>query len=197
MNYQQATARTLFIAAAVTVLIGLLGAGSAQAMEPDEMVGQEVYTLTNLRPDEQNQRLYTVNYQQPGRLKICTKVKIEKISRKKMIFRIAESGRKYEYLNHRKSTPEGFDENIKKYFGPECPQAEIDAMSAADKEGIKQGRTKAGMTRRGVILAIGYPPEHVTPDLEYDEWAYWMNKFVTRRLVFGADGKVSQPLAGR
>ena len=197
MNYQQPTVRQYFRAAIVTALIGFLAAGSVQAMEPDEMVGQEVYTLTNLRPDEQNQRLYVVNYQQPGRIKVCTKVKIEKLNRKKMIFRIAESNRKYEYLHHRKAAPEGFDENIKKYFGPECPQAEIDAMSAVNKEGIEKGRTKVGMTRRGVIIAIGYPPEHVTPDREYDEWSYWMNKFVTHRLVFGDDGKVSQAMPSR
>lgn len=197
MEPRRITVHRLLLAAIVTATATLITTGPVAAMEPDEMVGKEVYTLTNLRPDEQNQRLYTVNYQQPGRIKICTKVKIEKISRKKMIFRLADSGRKYEYINHRKSTPEGFDANIKKYFGPECPQAEIDSLSAVDREGIKKGFTKAGMTRRGVILAIGYPPEHVTPDLEYDDWAYWMNKFVTRRLVFGSDGKVATPLPRR
>ncbi len=197
MKPRRITAYQLFLATIVTAAATLFTGGPVAAMEPDEMVGKEVYTLTNLRPDEQNQRLYSVNYQQPGRIKICTKVKIDKISRKKMILRIADSGRKYEYFYHRKSTPEGFDANIKKYFGPNCPQAEIDSMSAVDKEGIEKMITKAGMTRRGVILAIGYPPEHVTPDLEYDEWAYWMNKFVTRRLVFGDDGKVSTPLPRR
>ena len=197
MEPRRITAHRLLLAVIVTATATLFTTGPVAAMEPDEMVGKEVYTLTNLRPDEQNQRLYTVNYQQPGRIKVCTKVKIEKLKRKRMDFRIVESGRSYHYLFHRKSTPEGFDANIKKYFGPECPQAEIDSLSAVDQEGIKKGITKAGMTRRGVILAIGYPPEHVTPDLEYDEWAYWMNKFVTRRLVFGSDGKVSTPLPRR
>ena len=163
-------------------------------MEPDEMVGKEVYTLTNLHPDEQNQRLYTVNYQQPGRIKVCTKVTIEKLTRKKMLFKISESNREYEYLLHKKATPEGFAENLKKYFGPECPSAKIESMSEVDRDGIKKAKSKVGMTRDGILIAIGYPPEHVTPDLDYEEWSYWVNKFVTRRVVFGEDGKVSQAL---
>ena len=170
-------------------VIGLL-AMTAGAMEPKEMVGQEVYLLTNLHPDEENARLYSTNYQLPGRLKVCTKVRITKLSKKKMKFEL-ESGREYEYLLHKKSTPEGFSENIKKYFGPECPQAEIDGMSDIDKEGIKKARGLVGMTKPGIIIAMGYPPAHVTHDLDYEEWMYWMNKWSRDAIEFDDNGIVT------
>jgi len=192
MRYQQFSRQRLLRIVAVTIVISLLGTSNLQAIEPEDMVGQEVFTLTNLHPDEQNRRLYSTNYQQPGRIKVCTKVRIDKLKRKKMWFTIVESNREYQYYLHRKSTPEGFDENIKKYFGPECPQAEIDAMSEVDQKGIKKMRARVGMTRRGVIIAMGYPPEHVTYDLEYEEWVYWVNKFARDAVIFGEDGKVSE-----
>ena len=171
-------------------VIGLL-AMTAQAMEPEDMVGQDVYLLTNLHPDEENARLYSTNYQLPGRLKVCTKVRITKLSKKKMKFELVDSPREYEYLLHKKSTPEGFSENIKKYFGPECPQAEIDGMSDIDKQGIKKARGLVGMTKRGIIIAMGYPPAHVTHDLDYEEWMYWMNKFSRDAIEFDDNGIVT------
>lgn len=192
MKYQQFTGLQLFRATVVTALIGLFGTGSASAMEPEEMVGKEVYTLTNLHPDEQNKRLYTTNYQLPGRIKVCTKVEILKLKKKKMIFSPVDNDREYTYLMHRKATPEGFEENIKHYFGPKCPAAEIKTLSKVDQKGIKDARGLVGMTRRGIIIAMGYPPQHVTYDLESDEWTYWKNKWTRRVIVFGENGKVQE-----
>jgi hypothetical protein len=174
----------------IVAAAALLGAVSVSAMEPEEMVDQEVYTLTNLHPDEENQRLYSTNYNLPGTIKVCTKVKITSYKKKKMKFVVVDRDREYDYLLHRKSTPEGFVENIKRYFGPECPAAEIETLSEIDQEGIKKGRGLVGMSRRGIILAMGYPPQHVTPDLEYDEWMYWMNRFNRDAVVFDEEGIV-------
>ena len=168
MKNQQLTGHRLLRVVAVMVLTGLLSINSVSAMEPKEMVGKEVYTLTNLHPDEQNQRLYSTNYQLPGKIKVCTKVKIEKLKKKKMIFTIAESGREYEYLLHKKSTPEGFSENIKLYYGPERPATEIETLSDIDQEAIQQSRAIQRISRRGIMIPLGYPPIHDTPQLDYD-----------------------------
>jgi hypothetical protein len=189
MNKLSGAGRPAWQTILIATVIGLV-AITAQAMEPKEMVGQEVYLLTNLHPDEENARLYSTNYQLPGRLKVCTKVRITKLSKKKMKFELVDSPREYEYLLHKKSTPEGFAENIKKYFGPECPQAEIDGMSEVDRKGIKKARALVGMTKRGVIIAMGYPPAHVTHDLDYEEWMYWMNKWSRDAIEFNDAGIV-------
>jgi len=45
------------------------------------------------------------------------------------------------------------------------------------------------MSKEAVILAIGYPPEHVTPTLESNTWKYWRTRFATQLVSF-VDGKV-------
>jgi hypothetical protein len=56
--------------------------------------------------------------------------------------------------------------------------------------GIQQGQVFQGMSKQGVILAIGYPPEHQTPSLEADQWSYWRNSH-RRFQVYFVGGLVS------
>lgn len=64
-------------------------------------------------------------------------------------------------------------------------------LSAVDRKGIADGRAAVGMSREGVMAALGYPAAHRTPDLDASRWIYWQNRFRTLAVDFGADGKVS------
>ena len=147
----------------------------------------EVFTLVNLHPDEQRHRLYSTNYQQPGLIPFCTKVKIESVNKREMVFRVLDTGRKYDYIFHN-TMRHPIPTHLDKFFGKACDPKKVETMSEIDRQGISQGRVLPGMTRDGVILAIGYPPEHATPNLESNTWKYWRTRFATQ-LVYFADGK--------
>ena len=83
---------------------------------------------------------------------------------------------------------DAIDMHMNRYFGPNCP--DLTALSDADRAGIQQGQVFQGMSKQGVILAIGYPPEHATPSLDSDQWSYWRNSH-SRFLVYFVDGVVS------
>ena len=169
------------------------GTTASAADDADALVNATgVYTLTNLHPDQENRRLYSVNYQLPFLIPVCTEVMITKIKKKRMNFKVVKTGIEYDYNWHKKATPGGLKGNIVKYFGHECPEEEIKTLSEVDQQGIKKGRASKGMTRRGIIIAMGYPPEHVTPDLEMDQWMYWMNRFNRNAVMFGEDGTVEE-----
>ncbi|MGI9295236.1 MAG: hypothetical protein ACR2PS_14755 [Pseudomonadales bacterium] len=178
-------------------LIGILGillfSGSSLAADAESMVNAPgIYTLTNLHPDVENRRLYSTNYQMAYLMPVCSEVEITKLSKKKMKFRDKKSGAEYTYLWHKKSTPSGLNSHIEKHFGTDCPRSEIAGLSKVDQEGITQGRPSNGMTRRGILIAMGYPPEHATPSLDQNLWMYWRNKFGKRSVRFGSDGKVDE-----
>lgn len=184
--------RKLLIASIVSWVI-LMFSGASLAADAQSMVNAPgIYTLTNLHPDLENRRLYSTNYQLSYLIPVCTEVEITKLSKKKMKFKVKETNIEYEYLLHRKATPGGLNANIEKHFGPDCPQNEISSLSKIDQDGIKNGQPAVGMTKRGIIIAMGHPPEHVTPSLDQDLWMYWRNKFARRSVTFGADGKVSE-----
>jgi len=134
-----------------------------------------VYTLTNLHPDEVRRRLYAVNFQQPGLIPRCTAVRITRLRRSAMHFVVVEGNREYEYLNH-DAAAEPFNDHLLRFFGSQCPSDDT-GLNEADLAGIRRGTVSPGMTRRGVILAIGYPPRHVNPSIEFGDWTYWRHRF--------------------
>ena len=146
-----------------------------------------VYTLVNLHPDEQRHRLYSVNYQQPGLIPLCSKVKIESVDKSKMKFRLLDGDREYEYIFHN-SLRDPIPKHLDRFFGTKC-EPRLETLSEVDRKGIRAGTALTGMTKRGVILAIGYPPEHATPSLDGDVWTYWKNRFGKMHVHF-SDGKV-------
>jgi hypothetical protein len=182
------TRHTVLVSLVVALLgVGVVGTAPTASGQGYHLVGApEAYTLVNLHPDEGRKRLYSVNYQQPGLIPRCTRVVIKSVDSKAMKFRLADGGAEYEYIFHN-SLRDSVPKHLDKYFGASCDKAKVQQMSKADQDGIAAGRVAEGMTRDGVILAIGYPPEHATPSLEANAWRYWKNRFGTMLVHFEGD----------
>ena len=189
--YKTSLLTTAFLTSFLTTLTFSTSV-SAEGADIASLVNQPgVYTLTNLHPDEARTRLYSVNFQQAGLIPLCTEVEILKASRKQIKFKVKDSGREYKYDQHRNSG-EDLNVNAAKYFGKECVKDKVGKLSEIDQNGIKQGKALVGMSKQGVIYAIGYPPVNKTPTLDSTTWKYWYNRFNTFDVIFGADGKVTQ-----
>jgi len=148
-----------------------------------------VYTMVNLHPDEKQLKLYTVNYQREGLIPACSKVKLDAFERKRLTFTVVSTGKTY-IMDKHKSSPD-FPAYLKKYFGTECVSSKIKKLSSTDRKGIEKGIVTKGMTKQGVLYAIGYPPEHHTPSTNLNEWKYWINRFKTMVVRFDDKGKVT------
>ncbi len=147
--------------------------------------GAERYTLVNLHP--RGDYLSTVNYQFAGLIPLCTRVRIDARSRSQLSFTVLAGGQRYEYNYHRSAG--NFDADIARVFGTTCSRSRARQLSSLDQQGIRAGRALPGMTKEGVILAIGYPPPHRTPSLQGDAWRYWVGRSATVVVQF-RDGRV-------
>lgn len=147
-------------------------------------------TLVNLHPDPLRAKVYAVNYQQAGLIPVCSPVELLEITRKALRFRVEKTGREYHYL-YQKAAAEPFPDHLKRFFGRDCPAAEIESLSALDRKGIEVGKPQIGMTKRGIAIAMGYPPRHITPNLESDQWLYWRSRMNRLMITFDQEGKVS------
>lgn len=152
---------------------------------------QGVKTLVNLHPDEQHARLYSSNYLREGLIPRCTEVTIDAINRKAMKFTLVETGRTYTWLFQRKLMVESIPEHLDDFFGTDCNEAVVSKLSQIDQQGIMEGRVYEGMSRKGVLLALGPPPTHETPNLEMDSWKYWRSRFDTMLVHFQGDTVVA------
>ena len=68
----------------------------------------------------------------------------------------------------------------------------LNELSEIDQKGISAGQALAGMSKKGVRIALGYPAAHRTPSLENNSWVYWRNRFRTKVIEFDTEGKVKK-----
>lgn len=176
------------------VALLLFAACASQPPPPhafDALIGQAgVVTLVTLHPDEPRSRLFSVNYQQQGLIPICTPVTLIERNQKRLLFRNDATGKQYEYVHH-EVIGESLPDHLTRVFGTSCPRKEIDALPTLDRQGITQGQALVGMTRRGVVFAMGYPPPHATPSLDSNRWIYWTNRMNKLAVMFDEKGRVS------
>ncbi len=161
------------LAGSLAIAFFALGCGSTSFSDPSGnrlTVGSTAITLVNLHAKKRV--LSSVNRQGTELIPLCTEIQITGLGRKRMDFRIAGSPQPYQFRYH-KAAAEPFPQNLARYFGTRCPSDRVAGMSAVDQYGIEKGRPYIGMTKQGVILAIGYPPKHRTPSLAGNKWRYW------------------------
>jgi hypothetical protein len=129
--------------------------------------GGNLLTLTNLR--NRGNQLTSIN-EWRGRTIIpaCTPVLVT-MARGREI-RFSAGGTQYRYVIHRTSRLP-VETHLAHYFGTDCPK--LDQMSAVDQMGVQTGIPTIGMSRAGVVIAAGYPPEHRTPSLDQPAWTFW------------------------
>jgi hypothetical protein len=154
--------------------------------------GDKFQTLGNLHPDSDRHRLYTLNYQLPALIPVCSEVTVTKVASKEISFTWQGTEYEIKYDNFTKEAGVSFDQAFRTYFGPACDKAKMEKLGAPDQEGIRLGRAKVGMTRDGVLFAMGRPPVHANPDLTAAEWRYWRNRYGTQLITFDSSDKVTE-----
>lgn len=65
-----------------------------------------------------------------------------------------------------------------------------DGLSDVDRQGIAAGKALVGMSKQGVMVALGYPAKHRTASLEEKRWIYWKGRHDTYAVEFDDSGKV-------
>jgi len=164
--------------------------GRSEGNSIKDMIGADrIYTLVNLHYDTNN-KVSAVNYQSPGLISLGSEVELISCSSKRLVFKVKSSGFEYYYDYHRKAAAEPFDTHLRRYFGREKNSEKVDLLSEIDQEGIKRGQAKVGMSKQGVIYAMGYPPPHVTPDTQHFRWTYWKHRFDKMIVEFDDQDKV-------
>lgn len=66
----------------------------------------------------------------------------------------------------------------------------LERFSKTDRAGIRAGKAQVGMSKDGVLTALGIPPRHKTPSLDENSWTYWKDKYRTLVVEFDGTGTV-------
>lgn len=66
-----------------------------------------------------------------------------------------------------------------------------EGLSDVDQQGIQAGKAMVGMSKQGVMIALGYPAKHQTPSTENNVWTYWKGRHDSYAVEFDNTGKVT------
>ncbi len=107
---------------------------------------------------------------------------------KSVKFTIAD-GNEYRIDFKKRHHPESSIWSIaKQMFTEKTPSEMFDGMNDQDISAIKSGQVLEGMTMDQVILSMGIPPEHKTPDAMNNlKWQYWITRTMTKDICFDSD----------
>ncbi len=132
------------------------------------------------------------NYTNPGVGHVIvpagTQIVIIKKSRKKFVFTYDDGGKKVTFEYHQPRMGMSLDEYLDKITSLEPTSSA--GLSPLDRKGVAAGKALVGMSREGVMTALGYPAAHRTPSLDMPTWVYWVNRFKTLAVEFDDRGKV-------
>ncbi|MDL1961309.1 MAG: hypothetical protein LWX01_06355 [Deltaproteobacteria bacterium] len=166
---------------------------SALAESSDIEVGKTYYLECNLHADPNKNKLSSVNYQLAGKvLKWGTPIKIKKISKGKVKFEA--SGENFTYEIHKRTRKiTTVRDHLARFLttDPNKLKTRVGSLSSVDKKGIEDARAMVGMSKQGVLIAIGYPPEFVVTDpMAASSWQYWRNRWGKFVVIFDTHAKV-------
>lgn len=169
---------------------------AAMLIQPAFASDEVRYTKFNIHSQGKNGKSFKASYASyinPGKghevIPAGTEILIVKKARKSFTFTFENGAKKVVFEFHKPRMGMSLDEYLEKITSVEA--VSLSALSAKDKKGVADGKAYPGMTRKGVMTALGYPATHRTPSLDSTTWVYWTNRFGTLAVDFGSDGLVS------
>ncbi len=125
------------------------------------------------------------NYQVGILIPVNSKVTLEAVNAKQVVFKY--QGNEIILRNIPKYTGIDIAALYARYFSSK--KVNLNQFTSAEKEAIQIAQVKKGMSKKAVLVSLGFPPAHVTPTTKMNQWKYWRNRWTTFIVDF-KNGKV-------
>jgi len=151
--------------------------------------GEILYTQTVLHWEKQ--QMSAANFLVGSFLPHGSAVKVVACNQNRLEFKLLSTGETF-YYKFQKQAGEPLKDHLKKIFATSWDPATVTSMSAIDQKGVAEGTSYVGMSKKGVTIALGYPPHKENPNLVAPVWTYWKNKYNRIKVVFDENGIVME-----
>ena len=140
---------------------------------------------------EQPTKMYSTNYQKGNMLPAGSEVKEVNRSSKKVEFVDVKTNMKFSVEFFAKHHPGVKPEQwIDRFLTSRDFSALTRGLTGDEIKAVRAGQVKVGMSRKAVLVSVGYPPEIATPNTDLDVWKFWRDRFRNYEVKF-TGGKVS------
>jgi len=168
----------------MVALLGALTIAACTQPLPHPLTDTTRHLCCNVRYERTT--IADVNFQRGTLIPVGTPVRITRVTNKGVVFEapghppitlVLKYGRRQLTL----------DEYLDRVLLQTDPRRELARLPRPTRQAIEAGRVEPGMTRRQVVMALGYPPAHRTPSLASPEWLYWQNRWEIFSVRFDGD----------
>ena len=178
----------LMVIVGLSFLMG--GCGAAKLSPEVTKIFQnnaKMYTQTNMHYNVARSAyiIDTTNYQVGTLIPVNSEVIMQDVNAKQLTF--LYKGQKITLRNIAKYSGLNISDVTSKYFSTK--KVDLSKFSKAEQKAIGSASLVKGMSKDAVLLSLGTPPQHRTPDLKVDTWTYWRNRWTTFIVSF-KNGKV-------
>lgn len=172
--------------------VAFVVAGNAKALTDttlplDIKPGAVYYTQVTMQYEKG--RFLTTNYRRGELVPVNTQVRLQEITDDDIFMEILPGLIKFRVENVAKHTGDNTVRAFMKLFNKN--RVNLSRFSRLEQENIQAGRVAKGMSKLGVITAIGYPPITQTSSTQMNRWTYWSSRFNRFIVEFQGD-KVNQ-----
>ena len=194
--------RTLFYLFMISLVgLAIIVAGCTQPPKKETAAGAQLYTAYNIWKHSSDRHMDCINFKSaPTFIPAGTPVSDAKIrvfgqgsgsAAEKIQFTISSTGESIKIGLRRRWHPgKSLEDYFDRIFTTQNFGQLTEGLSEAEIAAIKEGTVVGGMSKRAVLIAYGYPPEHRTPSLDADAWTYWMTTLAEIVIRFDEVGKV-------
>ncbi len=154
--------------------------------------GTPLYTTINIWYERQG-KIFPL-FHRGAILPVGTKVTLGDMNSKAFKFK-TEVGTEYRIYSRKYYKMTG-QEMSNLFFSSKNPMAkggQFHKFSKTEQKQIKSGKLIVGMSRKAAIMAYGYPPTHVNPDINADTWQLWKSRWDKLQVTF-KNNKISNIL---
>jgi hypothetical protein len=150
--------------------------------------GKKLYISQNFW-FEKPEKIYAINYKKGNLIPAGTEVSAVQFSDDEIFFFVPSMGLNFRIVYRDKyqgSMP------IRSFVDRLFTSKNLDELTKGftkkEKEFVKSGILRTGISKNAVLVGYGYPPAHRTPSLETTRWIYWTSKFAKQELIFDSKG---------
>lgn len=166
---------------------------NSQAAETTELKGEVLYSQVNMY-SLKGKIVSWANYKVDTLIPVNTAVIIKPDTGNKVFFAIKGTDIRLVLKNKTyKSKLSGKGWLAKHFAKTKVP---LEKFTLLEREGIKSASIKIGMSKAAILVARGFPPAHLTPELEATNWIYLTNKWDKEKVLF-INGRVSQVITNK
>jgi len=186
---------SMIIYASISAGILVLSGCGSDSYYINPNAGEKMYTAYNMWYElGKEDAMWAINYKTGAMIPAGTEVSDIRVKESQIFFVTVDDKRRYTVNFNTKFHPGKRPVDYARMMFSEKDFLELTkGMSQTDIDGINDGLITVGMTKKAVIVAYGYPPEHKTPSLNDNVWRYWLNRFSSTDIYFDDDGKTIKP----